>query len=65
MAEQTDLTRMQKAMEGSKKNATGIGGSAAVVLTWAITTYAGVVIPPEVVVSLGVVIGGVARGIQN
>jgi len=59
------LTQMQKAMEGGKKNASAIGMSAAIVLTWVVTTFTGVPVPAEVVAAVAGLMTAVATNIQN
>jgi len=41
-----------KVMQSSKRNSMGIGASVATVITWASTTFFGIVIPPEVAVAI-------------
>ena len=65
MSEEIKLTQMQKAMEGGKKNASSIGISFAVILSWIATTFVGVPIPNEVMVAIAGLIGAIATNIQN
>ena len=65
MSEEIKLTQMQKAMEGGKKNASSIGISSAVILSWIATTFVGVPIPNEVMVAIAGLIGAIATNIQN
>lgn len=41
-----------KVVDSTKKNSMGIGTSVATVLTWASTTFFGIMIPPEVAVAI-------------
>lgn len=46
------MTKQNKVKESAKKNSLGIGTAIATVITWASTTFFGVVLPPEVAVSM-------------
>lgn len=60
-----DKKRMQKMIDNSKSNADSLGISFAVVLSWAITTYSGAVVPPEVIAALSGVIGAFAARMKD
>ena len=50
------MNKESKVYKSSQRNAMGIGASLATVLTWASTTFFGVVVPPEVAVAIASVI---------
>lgn len=58
-------TKMQAFGNGSRHNAEGIGMAGAVIATWALTTFTGVALPPEVTVAIGTMIGAIAARIKG
>lgn len=56
---------IRKLNEGGKKNAASIGMSAAVVISWGVTTFSGVSIPAEVVAAGSGLLSSIATNIQN
>jgi len=54
------MTRAQKIVEGTRQNSESIGVSAAVVLSWVLTTYTPVSPPAEVVAALAGLVGAIS-----
>lgn len=50
---------------GGQKNAEGLGAAGAVILAWALTTFAGIDPGPEVTIALGTVIGAITARIKG
>ena len=59
------MKKWDKMLEGGKKNASSIGMSASVLLSWATTTFAGVPVPPEVVAASAGLLSSIATNLQN
>lgn len=59
------MTKIQKAMEGGKKNADSIGMSASVILAWLAANYLGVAVPEPVIAAAAGLISSVATNIKN
>lgn len=67
MSETTQAVKTggQKIKDGAKSNAEPIGISAAVVIAWAMTQWADVTMPAEVIAAVGGLIGAVSARIKS
>lgn len=63
--EEIKESRSQRITRNTKANSESIGVASAVVLTWLVSTYTNAEVPPEVVASLGVMIGAFAARFRD
>ena len=61
----TKIRKLDKFIEGSKKNSSSIGISASVVVSWVLTDMFGTPVPEPVIAAVAGLVSSVAATIQN